>query len=92
MRATGIVRKLDSLGRIVIPIELRRSLELEEKDAAEIFVDDDRIVLKKYEPNNKCMVTGDVRDDNAAFANGHIMLSPEGAQELLEHLKDYLSR
>ena len=50
MKATGIVRKVDELGRIVLPVELRRTLDIEEKDALEIFVDEETIVLKKYEP------------------------------------------
>lgn len=50
MKATGIVRKVDELGRIVIPIELRRTLEIEIKDPLEIFVDDNQIILKKYSP------------------------------------------
>ncbi|NLK51448.1 MAG: AbrB/MazE/SpoVT family DNA-binding domain-containing protein [Syntrophomonadaceae bacterium] len=50
MKSTGIVRKVDELGRIVIPIELRRTLGIEEKDALEIYVDNEKIVLKKYEP------------------------------------------
>ena len=50
MKSTGIVRKVDELGRIVLPIELRRSLNIVVKDSLEIFVDEDKIVLKKYEP------------------------------------------
>ena len=50
MKSTGIVRKVDELGRVVLPIELRRSLNINEKDSLEIFVDDNKIVLKKYEP------------------------------------------
>lgn len=50
MKSTGIVRKVDELGRVVLPIELRRNLDIHEKDALEIFVDDDKIVLKKYQP------------------------------------------
>lgn len=49
MKATGIVRKVDELGRIVLPIELRRNLNIEEKDSLEIFLDGENIVLKKYE-------------------------------------------
>ncbi|MCD7844285.1 MAG: AbrB/MazE/SpoVT family DNA-binding domain-containing protein [Oscillospiraceae bacterium] len=49
MKATGIVRKVDELGRIVLPIELRRTLDIAEKDALEIFVSDDTIVLKKHQ-------------------------------------------
>jgi transcriptional pleiotropic regulator of transition state genes len=50
MKSTGIVRKVDELGRVVIPIELRRTLSIEEKDALEIYVDGERVVLRKYEP------------------------------------------
>lgn len=57
MKSTGIVRKVDELGRVVIPIELRRTLRIEEKDALEIYVDGERIVLKKYEP--ACVFCGD---------------------------------
>lgn len=51
MKSTGIVRKVDELGRVVIPIELRRGLGIEEKDPLEIYVNDDRIILKKHKPN-----------------------------------------
>ena len=50
MKSTGITRKVDELGRIVIPIELRRTLGIAEKDGLEIFVDGDQIILRKYEP------------------------------------------
>ncbi len=50
MKATGIVRKVDELGRIVLPIELRRTLDIEVKDPLEIYVHEDQIILKKYQP------------------------------------------
>ena len=50
MKSTGIVRRVDELGRIVLPIELRRTLGIDVKDALEIFVDGNQIVLNKYEP------------------------------------------
>lgn len=50
MKSTGIVRKVDELGRIVLPIELRRTLDINEKDSLEIYVDGNQIILKKYEP------------------------------------------
>ena len=56
MKATGIVRKVDELGRIVLPVELRKNLGIESKDAVEIFVDGNTIVLKKYEPS--CIFCG----------------------------------
>lgn len=50
LKATGIVRKVDELGRVVLPAELRRTLGIEEKDGLEIYVDQDSIILQKYEP------------------------------------------
>lgn len=60
MKSTGIVRKVDELGRIVLPIELRRTLDIAEKDAIEIYVDGDSIILRKYEPT--CIFCGDGRN------------------------------
>ena len=54
--ATGIVRKVDELGRIVLPIELRRTFDIAEKDSVEIFVDGETIILKKYSPG--CGIAG----------------------------------
>lgn len=59
MKSTGIVRKVDDLGRIVLPKELRRVLKIEEKDALEIYVEEDRIILKKYNPGCKYCGTMD---------------------------------
>ena len=50
MKSTGVVRQLDTLGRIVIPIELRRTMGIATKDSIEIFVEGDQIILKKYQP------------------------------------------
>lgn len=50
IKSTGIVRKVDELGRVVIPIELRRTLDIGERDSLEIYVDADKIILRKYEP------------------------------------------
>lgn len=58
MKSTGIVRKVDELGRVVIPIELRRTFDIEEKDPLEIYIDGDRIILKKYEPSCACVFCG----------------------------------
>ncbi|MCD8125931.1 MAG: AbrB/MazE/SpoVT family DNA-binding domain-containing protein [Clostridiales bacterium] len=51
MKSTGIVRKVDELGRIVLPIELRRTLDIAERDALEIYVDGASIVLRKHLPS-----------------------------------------
>lgn len=88
MKSTGIVRKVDELGRIVLPIELRRILGIAEKDPVEVFVDEDRIILKKYKPNMTCAVTGDISDDNHVMLDGKLILSDEGAQTLLGQLQE----
>lgn len=51
MKSTGIIRKVDELGRIVLPIELRRMLDIAERDELEIYLDNDRVVLQKFEPS-----------------------------------------
>lgn len=60
MKSTGVVRRVDELGRIVIPIELRRNLDIGEKDALEIYVDNNHIILKKYEP--ACIFCGNAKE------------------------------
>lgn len=60
MKATGIVRKVDELGRIVLPIELRRTLDIDTKDPVEIYVDGDFVMLKKYNP--QCVLCGSMED------------------------------
>ena len=92
MKSTGIVRKVDELGRVVIPIELRRTLGINEKDALEIYVDDERIILKKYKPSMTCQVTGEISDDNLSIAGGKLILSKEGAELVLNEIKDYLTK
>lgn len=56
MKSTGIIRKVDELGRIVLPIELRRTMDIAERDELEIFIENDRVVLQKYEPS--CVFCG----------------------------------
>ncbi|MFD2761390.1 AbrB/MazE/SpoVT family DNA-binding domain-containing protein [Lentibacillus juripiscarius] len=87
MKSTGITRKVDELGRVVLPIELRRTLDINEKDELEIFVDDDRVVLKKHKPSMTCQITGETSDDNLSLANGQIVLSPEGAKALIAEIE-----
>lgn len=60
MKSTGIVRRVDDLGRVVLPIELRRTLDIGERDSLEIFVEDNSIILKKYEP--ACIFCNDTKD------------------------------
>jgi transcriptional pleiotropic regulator of transition state genes len=56
MKSTGIIRRVDELGRVVLPIELRNKFGITEKDPMEIYVDGNSIILKKYEPN--CIFCG----------------------------------
>ncbi len=60
MKSTGIVRKVDELGRVVIPIEIRNKFDIAEKDPIEIYVDGSSIILKKYEPN--CIFCGNAKN------------------------------
>jgi len=60
MKATGIVRRVDELGRIVIPKEIRKTLHMEEGTALEVFIDDDQVILRKYEVGD--IFTGEMED------------------------------
>lgn len=64
MKATGVVRKIDDLGRITLPIELRRNLEINIGDPVEIFVEGNSILLKKYVPGCSCCkeVTSELKE------------------------------
>ncbi len=87
MKSTGIVRKVDQLGRIVTPIELRRALGVSVGEPMEIFMEDDRIILRKYKTEKTCAITGEILDDNFEYAKG-LYLSPKGAAILLEELQN----
>lgn len=69
MKSTGIVRKIDEVGRIVLPIEIRKTLGIDTRDAVEIFVDSDQIVLRKYEPS--CIFCGNA--DNVKMFKGKLV-------------------
>ena len=60
MKSTGIIRKVDELGRVVLPVEMRRYLKIEERDAVEIIMEDDRILLHKY--SSSCVFCGASED------------------------------
>ncbi|KXY86241.1 AbrB/MazE/SpoVT family DNA-binding domain-containing protein [Bacillus thuringiensis] len=90
MKSTGVVRKVDELGRIVLPRELRNTLDIEAKTPIEIFVDGEKIILQKYQPDGICMVTGEVSERNFVLANGKIIVSSEGADYLMKELQQYL--
>ncbi|MEK4173337.1 AbrB/MazE/SpoVT family DNA-binding domain-containing protein [Lysinibacillus sp. FSL L8-0312] len=87
MKSTGMVRKVDELGRLVIPKELRTTLGIGIKDAVEIFTDGDKVILKKYKPNMACAVTGEVSDDNLVLLGGKLILRPEEAKKLIAEIE-----
>ena len=69
MKSTGIVRPVDSRGRVVLPIELRRILDIEKDTSLEVYVDEDRIILKKYQP--ACIFCGSA-DEITSYAGRNI--------------------
>ena len=79
MKSTGIVRKVDELGRIVLPIEMRRTLDIGEKDALEIYVEGSSVILKKYKPS---CVFCDATKDITVFKGKNIC--PKCLNELKE--------
>lgn len=79
MKSTGIVRKVDELGRVVIPVELRRTLNIEDKDPLEIYVDEEKVIFKKYEP--ACIFCGSA-EETIEFKNKTI------CSECLENIQD----
>jgi transcriptional pleiotropic regulator of transition state genes len=66
MKSTGIVRKVDELGRIVLPIEIRTTMDIQTRDALEIFTDENRMILQKYQP--ACVFCSNA--DDVIFFNG----------------------
>ena len=60
MKSTGVVRRVDELGRLVLPMELRKTFGIDDKDSVEIYTDGDLIILKKHEP--ACIFCGEARD------------------------------
>ena len=87
MRSTGIIRKIDELGRIVIPNELRKEIDINLKEEVEIFIDEDKIILRKYTPSMTCALTGKVTKENKILVGGKIVLSPEGAELLAKEIE-----
>ncbi|MFF2793499.1 AbrB/MazE/SpoVT family DNA-binding domain-containing protein [Lysinibacillus xylanilyticus] len=87
MKSTGMIRKVDDLGRVVVPKELRRTLGIDNQDPLEIFINGDQIILKKYKPNMACAVTGEVSDDNLVLLGGKLVLSLNEAKKLVTEIE-----
>ncbi|MGL6032414.1 MAG: AbrB/MazE/SpoVT family DNA-binding domain-containing protein [Kurthia gibsonii] len=72
MKSTGIVRKVDGLGRIVLPKELRDVLEIYEGTPLEILVEDERIIVQKFVSSKACVITGVVSNDNIEIGGKYV--------------------
>lgn len=90
MRATGVTRKIDALGRVVIPREILKNLDILLGDPMEFFVEDDKIIVKKYEPKNTCVISGVIADDNINICNGKIILSKKIAGDIAREIQKEL--
>ncbi|ADP34413.1 AbrB/MazE/SpoVT family DNA-binding domain-containing protein [Bacillus atrophaeus] len=86
MKSTGVVRKVDELGRIVVPVEIRRQFDLKEKDPVEIFTEGDKVIFRRYHTEKSCLITGEISEQNRTFPGG-IVWSPEGCQLVLNELE-----
>ncbi|MEB9683750.1 AbrB family transcriptional regulator [Bacillus thuringiensis serovar pingluonsis] len=84
MKNTGIVRRIDDLGRVCIPKELRRTLGWPEETALEIHVDGKNVVLAKHE--KVCVVTGEASDANIELFDGQVIVSQKGAKLLIDSI------
>ncbi|MES5955375.1 AbrB family transcriptional regulator [Bacillus fungorum] len=71
-------------------MELRRTLGIQVKDPMEIFVDDESVILQKYNPNGSCQITGEVSEENIELAGGKLILSPEGIDQVLAEIEAHL--
>lgn len=83
MKSTGIVRKLDELGRITLPMELRRTLGIGEREQLEIYTEEDKIVLKKYVPSTVCKICGSTQNVKSD-RNGEIAICDQCTAKIKE--------
>lgn len=86
MKATGIIRQVDPLGRVVLPKELRDTMGIPEKTPLEIYTDKDCIIFKKYSAANTCMLTNEITEKPFILGNGKIVLSQKGVELLLHEI------
>ncbi|GKV69478.1 putative transition state regulator Abh [Sporosarcina sp. NCCP-2716] len=87
MRNLGIIRKVDSLGRIVLPKELRETLRISTGQPLEFFTEDDQLIMRSYKIREACAVTGEITAENFKLSSG-IYVSPRGAEILLREIQD----
>ncbi|WP_377521654.1 AbrB/MazE/SpoVT family DNA-binding domain-containing protein [Priestia megaterium] len=88
MKSKGIVRKVDELGRVILPVKLRRIVNIKEKATIKIHMNEneEKIILKKKRHLLECMMTGEISLQNRLYSGG-IVLSTEGAEKLYKQIK-----
>ncbi|MBT2259275.1 AbrB/MazE/SpoVT family DNA-binding domain-containing protein [Priestia megaterium] len=91
MKSKGRVRKVDQLGRVALPSEIRRVLNIKEKGSVKISINEDKIILKKKRHLLECMVTGEISLQNRLYSGG-IVLSTRGAEILFEQFTNEKNR
>jgi transcriptional pleiotropic regulator of transition state genes len=92
MDSAGIIRKVDPLGRIVIPREIRREMRINEGDELEVIVNEDKVIMKKHISQNTCLITGKTTNNMIKLMDGKIVLSKEGARMLRDELRKELKK
>lgn len=91
MKATGIIRRIDDLGRVVIPKEIRRTCNIREGDPLEIFLENDEIVFKKYNPNYRDELVAALRNAAEYYADyGDNMAIPDRLKGIAQELENFL--
>lgn len=88
MKKTGIIRRMDDLGRVVLPKEMRRTLNLVPNTNVELFVQDGDVHIMKQE--RTCFVTGNISENHMEFYDGRLILSHEGAKDLMKTLQRWV--
>ena len=86
MKSTGIVRKVDDLGRVVIPKEIRRVLEIDDRAALEIYVDGDKVILKKYTDSE----SRKQKEQDAKDLDRFKMKASASDKQVLERIQNHL--
>lgn len=87
MKGLSTLRKIDAVGRIVIPIELRKLLDIGKDESVEILLEEDHIEIKKYKDCDECVITGEVTSKNRRYVN-NMVLSPLGTKILYNEIKN----
>lgn len=85
-----MIRRLDDLGRVVLPKEMRKTLDLIPNTSIEMFVQDGNVHIRKQE--KMCFVTGNISENHMEFYDGRLILSHEGAKDLIRTLQTWIQK